>query len=142
MGICDAQEEVCNDKNDINWMLLTFADSKGSALTVSQKGAGGIDELKQHLKDDEAAFGYLRTTMSNDEHSQRTKFVLVSWIGKNVNYMRRARLGMQKSDVTKVLKYFSIDIPAEDPDDLDADDILMRLRKAGGANYDRQTSNY
>ncbi|KAJ2126636.1 hypothetical protein IW136_006626 [Coemansia sp. RSA 678] len=148
MGICDdpeilkAYDEVCDDKNEVNWILLTFADTKSNILKVGHKGTGGIDELKEYLKEDEAAFGYVRVPMSNDPLSQRTKYVLVSWIGQQLSYMRRARLSVQKSDVTKVLRYFSIEVPATERAELDADDILVQLKKAGGANYDRQTSNY
>ncbi|KAJ2354491.1 hypothetical protein IWW50_003685 [Coemansia erecta] len=148
MGICDdpeilkAYDDVCDDKSKLNWILLTFADAKSNALTVGHKGEGGIDQLKEHLSDEEAAFGYIRVTMSNDEHSQRTKYVLISWIGSRVSYMRRARLSVQKSDVTKVLRYFSIEVPATELSEVDAKDIDVQLKKAGGANYDRQTSDY
>ncbi|KAJ2498112.1 hypothetical protein GGH96_004593 [Coemansia sp. RSA 1972] len=148
MGICDdpeilkAYDEVCDDKNEVDWILLTFTDTKSNTLKVGHKGTGGIDELKKHLKEDEAAFGFVRVSMSNDELSQRTKYVLISWIGQQLSYMRRARLSVQKSDVTKVLRYFSIEVPASEYAELDADDILVQLKKAGGANYDRQTSNY
>ncbi|KAJ2758015.1 hypothetical protein IWQ57_006941, partial [Coemansia nantahalensis] len=140
--IAKAYEDVRDDKSKTAWLLLTFDKDRKDALAVSQTGTGGIDELKEHLEADAAAFGYIRVPMSNDALSQRTKFVLVVWIGQNVSVMRRAKLSVQKADVIKVLRNYSVEIPASEHCELVADDVLVRLRKAGGANYDRQTSDY
>lgn len=68
--------------------------------------------------------------------------------------MRRARVSVHAADVKKVLSAYSFEVNASSasdlkqvslPRDLDAaeygltrqDDIVTRLRKAGGANYDR-----
>ncbi|KAJ1734695.1 hypothetical protein LPJ61_000935 [Coemansia biformis] len=140
--IAKAYEDVRDDKSETTWLLLTFSEGSKDALTVGHTGTGDIAELKNHLKEDAAAFGYIRVPMSNDELSQRTKFVLVVWIGKDVGVMRKAKLSVQKSDVIKVLSNYAVEIPAGESSELTADDILVRLRKAGGANYDRQASNY
>ncbi|KAJ1832214.1 hypothetical protein LPJ63_003716 [Coemansia sp. RSA 2711] len=141
-NVQEAYKDLCDNKTKTNWLLLKFTDTKPSVLEVANRGNEGIEEMKECLKEDEAAFGFLRMAMSNDEYSERTKFVLISWIGDKVGIMRRARLGIQKADVTSALGYFSIEIPASRLDEIDEADILTRLRKAGGANYDRQTSEY
>jgi hypothetical protein len=56
--------------------------------------------------------------------------------------MKRARLSIQISDVKNVIRNYHIEVPASHKGDLDEVDILTRLRRAGGANYDRQTSAY
>lgn len=75
-------------------------------------------------------------------YSQRVKFVLVPWCGEAVGVMKRARLSIQISEVKNVVRSYHIEVPASHVHDLDEADILTRLRKAGGANYDRQTSAY
>ncbi|KAJ1962601.1 hypothetical protein GGI12_002552 [Dipsacomyces acuminosporus] len=148
MGLCDnpeineAYNDVRNDKSDTNWLLLEFVDDRKDELKVGGAGAGGLEELKSKLKEDFAAFGYVRMTMSNDELSQRTKFVFISWCGPRTRVMRKAKLGVQKCELQKVLRTFSIEVNSSEPNDLNSDDILLQLRKAGGANYDRQSSNY
>ncbi|KAJ2086642.1 hypothetical protein EV179_005473 [Coemansia sp. RSA 487] len=138
-----AYEDVRDDKSETMWMLLEFDEAtKADELRVTAKGTGDIEELKEKLSDDAPAFGYIRVPMANDELSQRTKFVLISWCGKNTKVMRRARLGIQKGELKRVIDSFSIEIPADDTDDLDAKEILLQLKKAGGANYDRQASDY
>jgi hypothetical protein len=56
--------------------------------------------------------------------------------------MKRARLSIQIADVKNIIRSYHIEVPASHKNDLDEADILTRLRKAGGANYDRQTSAY
>lgn len=75
-------------------------------------------------------------------YSQRTKFVLVPWCGDKVGVMRKAKLSIQISDVKVVLRSFHIEVPASQTQDLNENEVLTRLRRAGGANYDRQSSNY
>ncbi|KAJ2718675.1 hypothetical protein GGI07_005645 [Coemansia sp. Benny D115] len=137
-----AYEEVRDDKQATDWMLLEFVDARKDVLKVGSKGSTGLEGLKEQLKDNLAAFGFIRVPMSNDELSQRTKFVLLVWCGPNTPVMRRAKLSVQKADVKAVITSFSIEIAASELSELRHDDILLQLKKAGGANYDRQTSNY
>ena len=45
------------------------------------------------LNDSRASYGYARVSFSNDKESQREKFVLIVWIGKETKVMRRAKAG-------------------------------------------------
>ncbi|KAJ1960868.1 hypothetical protein IWQ62_004068 [Dispira parvispora] len=140
--IATAYNDVRDDKTDTNWLLLEYVSDKVDELTLAQTGTGGLDEFVKHLQPNQAAFGYIRIPISNDELSQRTKFVLVCWCGPQVKVMRKAKLGIHKAEVKNVLRTFSIEIMASDLHDLDEKDVVLKLRKAGGANYDRQTSDY
>lgn len=75
-------------------------------------------------------------------YSQRVKFVLIPWCGESVGIMRKAKLGVQMADVKNVIRNFHIEVPANHVQDLSENEIMTRLRRAGGANYDRQSSNY
>jgi hypothetical protein len=67
--------------------------------------------------------------------------------------MRKARVSVHAADVKRVLRSYSIDVPASSVDDLDEKALVVRLRKvrsgvlsdglaslhvqqAGGASYD------
>lgn len=56
--------------------------------------------------------------------------------------MRKAKLSIQISDVKNIIRSFHIEVPASTTQDLSENEIMTRLRRAGGANYDRQSSNY
>ncbi|KAJ2963227.1 hypothetical protein NQZ79_g1717 [Umbelopsis isabellina] len=137
-----AYDDVRDDKSETNWVFFGLASGKPDRLQVSGKGSGGLSEFVQQLQADTAGWGYVRMNMSNDEYSQRVKFVLVPWCGEAVGVMKRARLSIQISEVKNVVRSYHIEVPASHVHDLDEADILTRLRKAGGANYDRQTSAY
>ncbi|ORX92109.1 actin depolymerizing protein [Basidiobolus meristosporus CBS 931.73] len=137
-----AYEDVRNDKSDTNWLLLTYAADKRDVLEVKATGTGGLSEFVDNLEPDQAAFGYLRMVISNDELSQRVKFVFVSWCGPAVKVMRKAKLSVHVSGVRQVLRSYAIEISASDLHDLEEKEVTLLLRKASGANYDRQKSDY
>jgi len=53
--------------------------------------------------------------------------------------MRRAKLSIQISDVKNVIRSFHIEMPASQAAELSEQDIMAKLRRAGGANYDGQS---
>jgi hypothetical protein len=80
-------------------------------------------------------------TIANDELSQRAKFVLIYW-GGNVTGLRKAKLSFYGADVKTIITHYALDLNVDTLAELDYNDIVKALRKAGGANYDRQTSDY
>ncbi|GAA6061276.1 hypothetical protein JCM10212_004682 [Sporobolomyces blumeae] len=135
--ISQAYEDVRSDKSELNWLLLDYVSPREDKLTLTATGSGGLDELKTHLKEENASFAYVRVKYSNDKESFREKFIFVVWIGPSVKVMRKAKLSVHSADVKKVLSQFSIEVPANSIDDLQEEPIVVRLRKAGGASYDR-----
>jgi len=66
-------------------------NERSDKLVLTQTGSGGLNELSGLLKDSKASFGYARVSYSNDKESQREKFVLIVWIGKDTKVMRKAK---------------------------------------------------
>ncbi|KAG2235404.1 hypothetical protein INT48_005754 [Thamnidium elegans] len=138
-AINEAYEDVRDDKTETNWVFFDFADGRPDRLQVAGSGNGGLNEFVSQLKPEVAGWGYVRMNLSNDEYSQRIKFVLIPWCGEKVGIMRKAKLSIQIADVKNILRNFHIEVPANHTQELSEDEILTRLRRAGGANYDRQT---
>ncbi|KAI8983584.1 hypothetical protein BDB01DRAFT_791373 [Pilobolus umbonatus] len=141
-ALYDAYEDVRDDKTPTNWAFFDFADGKPDRLRVAGTGSGGLSEFTDQLSPNVAGWGYVRMNMSNDEYSQRIKFVLIPWCGEDVGIMRKAKLSIQISDVKTFIRNYHIEVPASHIQEIQEDEIMTRLRRAGGANYDRQTSNY
>ena len=114
----------------------------GLQVPVTDPGSGGFSEFKEALQGDKAAFGYVRMVVGNDELSKRAKFLLVSWCGPQVKVMRKAKLSVHIAAVKQVLASFAVEVSAGGLEDLKEDDIQLLLKKAMGANYDRQSSVY
>ncbi|KAI8984463.1 hypothetical protein BDF20DRAFT_860138 [Mycotypha africana] len=142
-ALIKAYEDVRSDKTETNWAFFDFADGKPDRLQVAGTGTGGLSEFTAQLKPEVAGWGYVRMNMSNDEYSQRVKFVFIPWCGDKVGIMRKAKLSIQIADVKKdIVRNYHIEVPASSKQDLNENDIMTKLRRAGGANYDRQSSNY
>jgi len=134
--IQEAYLDVRSDKSNTNWLLLDYENDRSDKLVLTQTGSGGLNELSGVLSDSRASFGYARMAFSNDKESQREKFVVIVWIGKETKVMRKAKISVHSADVKSVLRVFSIEVAARERDDLKEDPIIVRLRKAGGASYD------
>lgn len=91
--------------------------------------------MVKELDDTQVQYGYVRVEYANDKESTRVKFVLVVWIGENTKVMRKARVSIESGDVKRQLAHHSIAVTTGERGELDEGDIVTRLRKAGGADY-------
>ncbi|KAF8629741.1 hypothetical protein AX15_003299 [Amanita polypyramis BW_CC] len=132
----EAYLDVRNDKSDTNWLLLDYESDSSNKLQLTMTGTGGLPELSEHLDEAKGSYAYARVSFSNDKESKREKFILVSWIGPKCKIMRKARMTVHLANVKEVLRAYSIEVAAQEKDDLKEDPIIKRLRKAGGASYD------
>jgi hypothetical protein len=78
--------------------------------------------------------------MSNDDYSQRVKFILVSWCGPSVGILRKAKLWVHLMSIKEVVRSYHIEIPASHVEDLEESTVVLKLKQAAGANYDGQIS--
>jgi len=133
--ILAAYEAVRDDKDPTNWLLISYAAASGDALTLTATGSGGLSELAEKLDDAQAQYAYARVEYANDTESRRVKFVFVVWIGEGTKVMRKAKVSIQSGEVKAVLHHHSISVDARSKSDLEEKEIVARLRKAGGADY-------
>lgn len=133
--ILAAYDAVRSDKDNTNWLIISYASAVGDKLKLSETGSGGLEELATKLDDSQAQYAYARIEYANDTESKRVKFVLIIWIGESCKVMRKARVSIESGEVKRVLGHHSIQVDARDKSDLDEKEIVVRLRKAGGADY-------
>ncbi|EXF81772.1 cofilin/tropomyosin-type actin-binding protein [Colletotrichum fioriniae PJ7] len=133
--IAAAYDAVRSDKDETSWLLISYASAVGNKMTLTKTGTGGLSELASELDDSQVQYAYVRVEYANDVESKRVKFAFVIWIGQNTKIMRKARVSIESSEVKRVLPHHSITVNADHKGDLDEDDIVKRLRKAGGADY-------
>lgn len=133
--ILAAYDAVRSDKDDTNWLIISYASAVGDKLTLSSTGSGGISELAEKLDPSQAQYAYVRVEYANDTESKRVKFVMVIWIGEGTKVMRKARVSIESGAVKRVLGHHSIQVDAREKADLREEDVVVRLRKAGGADY-------
>ncbi|KAI1164553.1 actin depolymerizing protein [Nemania serpens] len=133
--ILAAYDAVRSDKDATNWLLISYASSTGDKLALTATGTGGLAELADKLDAAQAQYAYVRVEYANDTESKRVKFALVIWIGEGTKVMRKARVSFESGVVKRVLAHHSIQVDARDRGDLEEGEIVGRLRRAGGADY-------
>lgn len=115
--------------------MVATVDGNSVGLTAS--GTGGLSELVSNLREDACQYGYLRV-ISGDTESRRAKFVFISWVGDKVGALKRAKTSVQKAEVKKTLRDFTVEVHGETLDELEESAIMTKVRKAGGAGTKKQ----
>lgn len=82
--ISKAYEDVRSDKSETTWLVLKYESATKDNLKLAASGTGDIAEMVETFGDDEAAYGYVRMKLGNDEYSERVKFAFVVWAGKSI----------------------------------------------------------
>ncbi|RKF59017.1 Coactosin [Erysiphe neolycopersici] len=134
-AILQAYNAVRNDKDATNWLILSYVAASGDRLKLDSSGTGGLSELVEKLDSSQAQYAYARVEYANDTESKRVKFILVIWIGEDTKVMRKARVSFESGAVKQILGHHSIQVDARDKGDFDEKEVIARLRKAGGADY-------
>ena len=140
-AIAQAVHDVIDDKNEeIEYVILT-AQTQPNKIVVEAQGKGGLEDIKPQLKDDSLQFVYYRT-ISGDEESKRVRFVFICWAPDGITKPKiRAMMSILKADVKTVITNYSIELHATSVDDLNEEDIMTKIKKAGGADYSANTSS-
>ncbi|KAK3396673.1 hypothetical protein B0T20DRAFT_276781 [Sordaria brevicollis] len=134
--ILSAYDLVRSDKSPTNWLLLSNPPSSTSQqLVLRATGEGGIPELLTHLSPSEVSYAYVRIQYANDAESVRVKFALIIWIGEQTKVMRKARVSIESGEVKKVLAHHSVCLQVSETKEVNEEEIVKLLRKAGGADY-------
>jgi len=136
--LAPAFSAIKDSKQPYNWLAYGLV-GKTNKLELVGTGEGGLSELTSHLADDRVIFCLLRAIGADVQAnvtSNREKFVYISWIGKNVGVMQRAKVGMQSKVVQQ---YFSgvslvISVDASSLVDLELESLAKRLLACGGAH--------
>ena len=58
--ILAAYDAVRSDKDETNWLLISYASATGSQLTLTKTGTGGLAELAAELDDGQVQYAYAR----------------------------------------------------------------------------------
>ena len=74
--------------------------------------------------------------MAGDQESKRPKFVVVQYNGPSLAGMAKSRAGSHKPEVDKIMGQHHVFFFADDPTDMTEDEVMTKIKKSSGANYD------
>ncbi|KAL0277615.1 UNVERIFIED_CONTAM: hypothetical protein PYX00_004847 [Menopon gallinae] len=125
-----AYEDVRSDSTDTKWAVLKY---EGTTIIPASKGTD-FQDFKRQFGDNERCYGYIRL-QTGDEMSKRTKFILITWVGRNVGVMHRAKVTNDKSLVKEIITGYATEFQIENSSELDETFFVEELSKIGGTKY-------
>lgn len=118
-------------RGDPNVSFIVYTVDKGT-LTVDESGNGDLTEFVSYFGDGHVLFGLARVTVPG---SDVTKILLVGWCPDNAPAKSRLLFAANFADVSKILAGYHVQVTARDADDLDVDELILRVGAAAGARY-------
>ena len=134
-AIRDAVADVRNDATETNFVVLGYEQGKTSSVELLASGTGGLTEMMQYFTPEFLGYGYLRV-ISGDAESRRPKFIFISFSGASVGLVKKGKMGTHQSSIASLFGYSHISVQASVPEDLVEADLMERVKKASGADYD------
>jgi hypothetical protein len=123
-SIDEALKDVRNDQTPTDWALLGYANmaqTKEMDIELVGSGTGGVEELKQHLRDDNIFYGIVRLTDDIDTGIgvvSAVKFAFIHFMGNDIKPLARARVTTHKSPVSEVFQPYHVETFASKSDEL------------------------
>ncbi|CAI2176931.1 17574_t:CDS:2 [Funneliformis geosporum] len=105
-AISEAYDEIVGGQ-DTNWLILGYNDTRDK-ISLNSKGPGGLDELRDNLKEEEVLYGFLRI---------ENRFVFLTYVSDQV----RAVGALFK-------QAHQVQINASTPNDLTEANVRNRLK--------------
>ncbi|XP_032869930.1 drebrin-like protein isoform X10 [Amblyraja radiata] len=135
-----AYQDVLNDKTGTDWALFTY-EGNSNDLRVAGTGDGGLEEMVEELSSGKVMYAFCRV---KDPNSGLPKCVLINWTGEGVKDARKGLCANHVSTMGNFLKGAHVTINARADEDVELDEIIGKVAKASGANYNfhKESSRY
>mmetsp|Transcript_47633 Transcript_47633/g.113403 ORF Transcript_47633/g.113403 Transcript_47633/m.113403 type:complete len:221 (-) Transcript_47633:21-683(-) len=131
---CKAAVADCRkDSSPTNWAAFMYEGK--NKLVLRNTGSAGFAEFKESCPDDQCTWAFLRMT-AGDQESKRAKFVVIQYNGPSLGGMAKSRAGVQKPEIEAAIGQHHVFFFADGPSDLLEEDVMEKITKSAGANYD------
>ena len=137
----DAIAKVRDDNTPENYAVLGYEAGKSNNIELVAVGTGGLSEMMQYLTPSFLGYCYVRV-ISGDRESHRPKFISISYSGEGVSLVKKGKMGTHMSSINQLFVYSHIHVQASSPSELDEADLMQRVKKAGGADYDTGSNKH
>ncbi|XDV54671.1 hypothetical protein PO909_022907 [Leuciscus waleckii] len=126
-----AYNDVVNGKTDTNWVLFTY-EGNSNDIRVAGKGDGGLEEMVEELNSGKIMYAFCKVL---DHSSGVPKFVLINWTGEGVKDARKGVCANHVHSMGNFLRGAHVTINARSDDDVEPADIMEKVAKGSGVNY-------
>jgi len=122
---------IRDDNSGVNWVLAGYADPSKPGLVFLGKGSGGAAELKSQLSADNVGYALVRKIERIDD-TDAVKFCYIRWIGKDIPFMQRAKLGTHAGDIADFFHPFHTSLDAPELVDVTDEHVMKLIQTASG----------
>jgi len=130
-GLRQQVNVIRDDSSGVNWVLITYADPSKPGLVFLGKGSGGVSELKGHLTPDNVCYGLARKIERIDD-TDAVKFCYIRWIGKDIPFMQKAKIGTHSGDIADFFHPFHTSLDAPDLSEVTDEHVMKLIQTASG----------
>lgn len=127
--------DVRSDDKETDYVVLGYEEGKQNCIELVASGTGGISQVLPYLKPDFMGYCLIRV-ISGDKESKRPKFITISFSGESIGLVKKGKMGTHISGVNTLFGYSHISVQASSPSELSEEDLMNRVKKASGADYD------
>ena len=94
-------------------MAISYAGPRSQKWALIGQGSGGVNEIREHVKEDNVFFALFRLTDKIDD-SVTVKFVMLytlhltfrNWLGEKLPRMAKARLSVHRGTIEALLNVY------------------------------------
>jgi len=119
---------IHEDMGWVNWVLFKPTTKKLKLLNEDSFGGGTIYKMREFLDPEQVIFGLLRMSFGVIPY-RRNHFVMLMWVGKKVQRIKRGKMAARRPNMYELLKPHNIQIELERPDQVTVENIITRVRK-------------
>lgn len=134
-AVTAAIKDVRDDAKDTNYVILGYESGKSNCIELVASGSGGLAEVLPYFKPDFMGYSLVRV-ISGDKESHRPKFIEIIFSGEGISLVKKGKMGTHVSGINQLFGYTHISVQASSPTELDETDLMNRVKKASGADYD------
>ncbi|XP_005173927.1 uncharacterized protein isoform X2 [Danio rerio] len=125
LSLLTAKEDILNPRSSTNWALFTY-DGIMNRLRLADSGVGGLKELSTKLNPRLPLYGMCRVGKA------QPRFVMILWVGKDVEEYRRAECQSHIPAIRAFFKEVHIFLPAHTLDEITEERICALACKSAG----------
>jgi len=130
-AVVDAIADLRNDSTPTNWVLAKHTNNEINLVELACSGSGGVQELLDNLSADSVMYGLVRETEQIDL-STTVKFVYIYFVGEEVPFAKRGRIGIVQGDVKRYFSPFHIDFEITRPDEISPEILKRKIAENSG----------
>jgi hypothetical protein len=130
-GLRQQVNTIRDDNSGVNWVLIGYSEPSKPQLVFLGKGSGGVAELKAQLSPDNVAYGLARKIERIDD-TDAVKFCYIRWIGKDIPFMQRAKLGTHSGDISEFFHPYHTSLDAPELSDVTDEHVMKLIQTASG----------